>query len=90
MSNAGPYVIRTKLSGRALDVSNTDDWGNVRGDAIIYKYVGGKNQQFYIQPEGDFVVFKCVKSGKVLDADFKGEPLPNKGSSIVYGGVRVR
>lgn len=47
-----PYVIRSKLSGRCLDISQSDDWGNQRGDLIIYDYVGGPNQQFYIIPEG--------------------------------------
>jgi hypothetical protein len=46
LGGQGPYVIRTKLTGRSLDISQTNDWGNQMGDLIVYNYVGGRNQQF--------------------------------------------
>jgi|JI6StandDraft_1071083.scaffolds.fasta_scaffold51342_3 hypothetical protein len=52
LGGQGPYVIRSKLTGRCLDISQTNDWGNKIGDLIIYNYVGAKNQQFQLEPNG--------------------------------------
>jgi hypothetical protein len=48
LGGQGPYVIRTKLTGRSLDISQSNDWGNQVGDLIVYNYAGGKNQQFQL------------------------------------------
>lgn len=83
----GPYVIRSKLTGRALDVSLTNDWGNWVGDLIIYNYVAGKNQQFTFEPvDGNHFYIRCVKTGQVLDSNFAGHA-PDKQMS---NGARVR
>jgi hypothetical protein len=73
LGGSGPYVFRTKLSNRCLDISQTNDWGNHSGDLIIYDYVGGTNQQFNLIPEGDYVLIQCVRTSKVLDAYHQGE-----------------
>lgn len=72
LGGQGPYVIRTKLTGRCLDVSQTHDWGNSIGDLIVYDYVGGKNQQFQLEPDGQDLIIRCVKTGKVLDSTAEG------------------
>lgn len=43
-----PYVIKTKLSGRCLDICQSNDHGNHQGDLIIYDYVGSSNQMWQI------------------------------------------
>lgn len=60
------YVIRSKNSGKALDVS----WGSKDNGANVlqYTYHGYANQKWYIQkqPNGYYTI-KCYASGKVLD-----------------------
>lgn len=48
----GALVIRTKLSGRSLDVSQSNDWGNQKGDLIIYDYLGAAHQQWNVYQDG--------------------------------------
>lgn len=43
-----PFAIKTKLSGRCLDVCQTNDHGNHQGDLIIYDYLGSPNQLWQI------------------------------------------
>lgn len=60
------YAIRSKNSGKALDVS----WGSKDNGANVlqYTYHGYANQKWYIekQPSGYYTI-KCYASGKVLD-----------------------
>lgn len=65
-------MIRSKLNGRCLDVSQTNDWGNQRGDLIIYDYVGGINQQWHFIQQGPDFLIRSAQSGKVLDSHFAG------------------
>lgn len=62
------YVIRSKNSGKALDVS----WGSKDNGANVlqYTYYGYTNQMWYIekQPNGYYTI-KCLASGKVLDVE---------------------
>jgi hypothetical protein len=67
------YIIRSKINGRVLDVSQTNDWGNQQGDLIIYDYVGGLNQQWHLIREGPDFVIRSAQTGKVLDSTFSGE-----------------
>lgn len=91
------YIIRSKISGRALDVSQTNDWGNQQGDLIIYDYVGGLNQQWYLFREGPDFSIRSAQSGKVLDSTFGGHNQVNLnptslGSNFTqyFGEPRVR
>lgn len=67
------YIIRSKINGRVLDVSQTNDWGNQQGDLIIYDYVGGLNQQWHLVREGPDFVIRSAQSGKVLDTTYTGQ-----------------
>lgn len=93
LGGQGPYVIRSKLTGRCLDISQTNDWGNQVGDLILYNYVGGKNQQFQLENNGQDITIRCVKSGKVLDSLFEGNRPVNTSDntfSNIVSGPRVR
>lgn len=60
------YVIRSKNSGKALDVF----WGSKDNGANVlqYSYCGYANQKWYIEKQASgYYTIKCFASGKVLD-----------------------
>lgn len=60
------YAIRSKNSGKALDVS----WGSKDNGANVlqYTYHGYANQKWYIEKQqSGYYTIKCYASGKVLD-----------------------
>lgn len=71
------YVIRSKNSGKALDVS----WGSKDNGANVlqYTYNGYANQKWYIQKQSNgYYTIKCYASGKVLD--IQGLSMDNGGN----------
>ncbi len=60
------YVIKSKNSGKALDVS----WGSKDNGANVlqYQYCGYNNQKWYIESVGNgYYAIKCANSGKCLE-----------------------
>lgn len=65
-NNGQLYVIRSKNSGKALDVS----WGSKDNGANVlqYTYHGYANQKWYIEKQqSGYYTIKCYATGKVLD-----------------------
>lgn len=50
--------IKSKLSGKALDICQEDGHGNRKGDLIVYDYYGGDNQKFQVVQDGHDVTLK--------------------------------
>lgn len=76
--NGKTYVIKSKNSGKALDVEGRSTAAGA--NVLQWDYSGGNNQKWILQQQSNgYYVLKCVNGGKVLDVSYASK---DRGANI--------